>query len=134
MRYELANNIKKLRLEKRMTQTQLANKLGIGTSIISAYENQERLPSINVLIKLSYEFNVTIEYLLGMSKNTKLRIIRLLTDSLIKSEIVEPADDSKEYTRKMLDKYAGAWSGNESADELMAAIRENSSVREPMQF
>lgn len=75
-----------------------------------------------------------VNILLGMSKNTKLRIIRLLTDSLIKSEIVEPADDSKEYTRKMLDKYAGAWSGNESADELMAAIRENSSVREPMQF
>ena len=28
-----------------------------------------------------------VNILLGMSKNTKLRIIRLLTDSLIKSEI-----------------------------------------------
>ena len=83
MRYELANNIKKLRLEKRMTQTQLANKLGIGTSIISAYENQERLPSINVLIKLSYEFNVTIEYLLGMNKNKTLDVSGLTNEQVL---------------------------------------------------
>lgn len=74
MKYELAENIKRLRNEKHMTQTQLAKKLNVGTSIISAYENQDRLPSIDMLIKLSYEFNVTIEYMLGINKNKTIDV------------------------------------------------------------
>ena len=74
MKYELSENIKKLRMNKHLTQTQLAKRLGVGTSIISAYENQDRLPSISMLIKLSYEFNVTIEYLLGLNKNKTIDV------------------------------------------------------------
>lgn len=82
MKYELAENIKKLRMQKHLTQTQLAYRLGVGTSIISAYENQDRLPSISMLIKLSYEFNVTIEYLLGLNKNKTIDVSDL-TDAQI---------------------------------------------------
>ena len=67
-----------------------------------------------------------INALLGMSNDTKLRVIRLLTDSLIKSEMAETDVDN---TQLMLQKHAGAWVGNESAEDIMSCIRENSSAR-----
>ena len=90
MKYELAENIKKLRNEKHLTQTQLAKKLNVGTSIISAYENQDRLPSIDMLIKLSYEFNVTIEYLLGINKNKTIDVSDLTSEQvLVLNSVIE---------------------------------------------
>ena len=72
-----------------------------------------------------------INALLGMSNDTKLRVIRLLTDSLIKSEMAETDVDN---TQLMLQKHAGAWVGNESAEDIMSCIRENSSARSPLEF
>lgn len=73
----LSENIKSLRKQKKLTQSQLASKIGVNKSIISAYENQERLPSVAVLIKLSYEFNVSIEYLLGVKRNKFIDVSKL---------------------------------------------------------
>ena len=82
MKEILSENIRGLRRQKRLTQAQLASKIGVNKSIISAYENQERLPSVAVLIKLSYEFNVSIEYLLGIRRNRFIDISKL-TDGQI---------------------------------------------------
>ena len=70
--------------------------------------------------------------LLGMSDDTKLRIIRMLTDSLLKREKV--IEKSSAFTSEMLKKHAGSWAGTESADEILSSIRENSSIREPLSF
>lgn len=77
MKYELAENIRKLRIQKHLTQTELGKRLGITCSTIAAYETQNRVPSISVLIKLSAEFNVSIEYLLGVNKNTTIDVSEL---------------------------------------------------------
>lgn len=82
MKYELSENIKKLRRQKNMTQTQLAKRLGVALSTVASYENQDRMPSIPMLVKLSYEFNVTIEYLLGVNKNKTIDVSDL-TDGQI---------------------------------------------------
>lgn len=73
-----------------------------------------------------------INILLGLSDDTKLRIIRMLTDSLIKHEEIEAKPAT--LTSDMLRKHAGAWIGNETADEIMSTIRENSSIRQPLEF
>ncbi len=82
MKYELAQNIKTLRLQKQLTQTQLAKKLGVGVSTIASYENQDRMPSIDMLVKLSWEFNVSIEYLLGITKNRTIDVSDLTNDQI----------------------------------------------------
>lgn len=79
MKMQFSENIRKLRTEQGLTQTQLAAILGVNKSIISAYENQERMPSLNVLIKLSSKFGVPMEQLLGVVK-TKTVDISNLTD------------------------------------------------------
>ena len=61
------NRIKLLREEFNYTQQDLANKLNCSKSIIGLYENETRKPSMEILIKLSEIFNVSIDYLLGKS-------------------------------------------------------------------
>lgn len=79
---EFAETLKNLRTKKGLTQTQLADKLWLNKSIISAYENEQRMPSLDVLIKLSYEFNVSMEYLLGIEKNKTIDISDLTDEQI----------------------------------------------------
>ena len=74
---EFAEKVKSLRVNKGYTQTELANKLGINKSIISAYESQYRFPSTEVLIKLSKEFKVSIDWLIGIGKNETVDVSML---------------------------------------------------------
>lgn len=83
MKMEFSQNLKALRQSKNLTQGQLASRLRLNKSIISAYENQERLPSIAVLIKISLEFNVSIEYLLGMDKFRSLDASKLTDEQVV---------------------------------------------------
>lgn len=83
MKSELSENIKKLRHQKNLTQTQLAQRLGVALSTVASYENQDRMPSIPMLVKLSYEFNVTIEYLLGVNKNKTLDVSDLSDEQIL---------------------------------------------------
>ena len=59
------NKLKLLRLQDNMTQEQLAQKLNLTKSVISAYETGLRLPSYDVLIRIAKIFNVSTDYLLG---------------------------------------------------------------------
>jgi len=64
-----AKNIKNLRKELGMTQTELANKIFINKSMISSYEKGARMPSLDALVALAETLNVSIDYLLGISKD-----------------------------------------------------------------
>lgn len=63
---ELGKKIKDLRLRENMTQAELAKKLGITKSVISAYETELRSPSYEVLVGISKTFKVSTDYLLGL--------------------------------------------------------------------
>lgn len=54
----------KLRENKRLSQSQLAARLGITKSMVSAYENSARMPSYAVLLRIAGMFNVSLDYLL----------------------------------------------------------------------
>lgn len=68
----------------------------------------------------------------SLSDDIKLRLAAMLTVSVVEKDKEET--DSSILTKRMLDKYGGAWKGDESADEIMAAIRENSSIRKPIEL
>lgn len=71
---DFRTNIKKLRIEKHLTQEELANRVGVTKAMISAYETEIRYPSYDVLIKLSGVFGVTTDYLLGLEKRRVIDI------------------------------------------------------------
>lgn len=60
-----ASIISELRKKAHMTQSELAKKIGKGTSTLQKYELGLLEPSIDTLTKLSDIFNVSIDYLLG---------------------------------------------------------------------
>ncbi|MBR1424657.1 helix-turn-helix transcriptional regulator [bacterium] len=74
---DIGSKIKELRKQKHLTQEQLAKRLWVTKAIISAYENGTRFPSLEILIHLSYVFNVSTDYLLGVSKKQYLDVTEL---------------------------------------------------------
>lgn len=66
--------IKKLRIAYGISQVELASKLGITKQCVSNWENDNILPSIEMLIKLSKYFNVSTDYLLGLSSDKTINV------------------------------------------------------------
>ena len=58
-------NIKKIRVQKGFTQSEVASALGVSSVVYSRYETGKRQPSIDTLIQIADIFGVTVDYLLG---------------------------------------------------------------------
>ena len=56
--------LKQIRKERRLTQLKVAQDLNISRETLSHYENNKREPSIELLIKMSEYFNVSIDFLI----------------------------------------------------------------------
>ena len=56
--------IAELRTELKLSQTELAKKIGVSQQTISKYEQGIREPDIATLIRLAKIFNVSVDYLL----------------------------------------------------------------------
>lgn len=62
----LSNRIREARLNKKLTQEQLAKIVGTKKATISNYENRHSTPSNQMLSDLASALNVTSDYLLGL--------------------------------------------------------------------
>lgn len=72
----MANRIKQLREENRMTQVRLSIELEVSQETVSAYEKEKHYPSFAQLCKMSDLFHVSIDYLMGLSDiRTPVKII-----------------------------------------------------------
>lgn len=70
--------------EHNMSQTQLAKKVGTTNVTICRYINGERIPRIDVASKIASVFNVSLDYLLGISESVD-------TENLTKNQNVDIA-------------------------------------------
>lgn len=61
------NNVRNLRKKNKMSQQELADRLNVSRSLITAYENGRRNPSTENLKKISELFKVSIDEVLGFS-------------------------------------------------------------------
>lgn len=90
-----AERIKKLRIEKKLTQQELGNKFGLTSTGVSYWESGKAIPSMEMINKLSDFFGVTIDYLIGKNeldeKNEGMILFR-------KAEQVNEKDKEKMYT------------------------------------
>ena len=59
------DNLKELRLEKKLGQVELAKAIGVSKGIISLWENGLREPNMSSLISLADFFKVSIDFLVG---------------------------------------------------------------------
>ena len=68
------DRLKELRKRSKLSQEQLAQQLGITKGMISSYETSMRMPSYHILLKISFLFNVSTDYLLGKNADDMLNI------------------------------------------------------------
>ena len=57
--------LKELRIEKGISQAQLAKDTGLSQSAIAYWETGQRIPNAHAVIILAKYFNVSTDYLLG---------------------------------------------------------------------
>lgn len=73
----MGEKLKSLRIEKKLTQKQIADRIGLAISAVSSYETGSRYPSYDVLIQLARIFHVTTDYLLGMTGKRSIDVTGL---------------------------------------------------------
>lgn len=78
----LNERIKQLRLERGLSQVDLARKLSVSKQSVSNWENDNILPSIEMLVKLSHLFSVSTDFLLGEDDRLYIEITGLNSTQL----------------------------------------------------
>ena len=64
----IGKRIKELRLEQNLSQQQLGELILISQANISLWENGRSLPTADFLIILSKQFDVSVDYILGLTE------------------------------------------------------------------
>lgn len=73
---KIGNKIRELRKQRRITQEQLANSIGVSFQAVSKWENNIGLPDITLVPVLANYFHVSIDDLFDYSsKETKKRYL-----------------------------------------------------------
>lgn len=59
-----SERLKSLRIQQNLSQSEIARRIHVSPSLVSAYEKNERSPSINTLIRLADVLHTTTDYIL----------------------------------------------------------------------
>ena len=87
---DMGDKLRTLRIEKKLTQKQVADRIGLAISTISSYESGNRYPSYEALIKLAYIFHVSTDYLLGITSKRNIDVTGLDDEAIeLVSQLVD---------------------------------------------
>ena len=78
----LNERIKKLRLARNWSQVDLAKKLNVTKQSVSNWENDNVVPSIDMLCRIADYFSVSTDYLLGRSDERVLEVSSLTDEQI----------------------------------------------------
>lgn len=62
------NQLATLRKDRKLSQGDLAIKVGVHANLIGRYERGEAIPSVEIAAKIASELNVSLDYLIGLSE------------------------------------------------------------------
>ena len=68
---KLYTMLKDLREDSDLTQVECAKIAFIGKNTYIRYENGERIPPLDVIIKYAQHYNVSIDYIAGLTKDNR---------------------------------------------------------------
>ena len=75
--FDFGARIQQLRISHHMSQKILGKKLNRSKSVIGGYENNTRIPPLDVLVNMAVVFNVSLDYLVGIDKNEMISVDNL---------------------------------------------------------
>ena len=122
MSNNISKKIKELREQNNITQNKLANDLFIKQQTVAQWENGSRALKADSIISLAKYFNVSTDYLLGLTENktcfstlTVENILNLsaehkiildkIINELLKSDLLEKFEELKENNIKLINLY-----------------------------
>ena len=77
MLHSLNENIKRIRISRGMNQVEFGRLIGVTKQCVSNWENDNVIPSIEMLVKIADVFNVTTDLLLGREADEFLDVSML---------------------------------------------------------
>ena len=96
--FDFGLRIKELREQHKMSQEQLGRRIDRSKSVISSYENNIKIPPLDILTKIAVIFNVSLDYLVGIDKNEMISVAGLSdTQKDILQTIVFEFKDTTKY-------------------------------------
>ncbi len=116
------NRIKEVRKQKKLSQVELASKLGVNQTAISQWERGSTLPSGNLLPKLTALLDTSSDYLLGISDEPPVKIdpddiISKITRQIV-LDTLEMDESSKKEVYDILFKFNALLSSANREDAL----------------
>ncbi len=92
MQIKLSENIKRIRKERKMTQEQLAETMGVSVSAVYKWESGQSVPDIHFIFALAELFNTSTDVLLGYEwKNNSAAQMLARIDGLTKEKAYDEA-------------------------------------------
>lgn len=79
----LNENIKKLRMAQGLNQVEFAKILCVTKQCVSNWENDNVVPSIDMLCKIADFFGVSTDFLLGRSEKRVIEVSKLTNEQII---------------------------------------------------
>ena len=76
------DRLKMLRTGQKLTQQQLAARLGVAKSVVSYYESGDRFPSYDVLVRIARTFHTTTDYLLDVERRRVIDVSELSEEDI----------------------------------------------------
>lgn len=86
---KFAATLTELRESRHMTKKELAALLNVSPSMISQYESEDCMPGYDILIAISREFNVSTDYLLGLTENKNIAPMAEYIDGVSYKQLLE---------------------------------------------
>ena len=93
--FDFGMRLQQLRTSRNLSQDALGKKLNRSKSVICAYENNMRIPPLEVLTDIAVFFNVSLDYLVGIDKEEMVSVEGL-------------SDEQKEIIHSLIYEFKGA--------------------------
>lgn len=105
MKINIGDNLKQLRLQKGLTQEQLAEVFGVSAQAISRWENNTSYPDITLLPGLAIYFNTSVDAIVGMDEIRKEETLRRIHGKINELVIAGRAEQAVTLIRDSLKIY-----------------------------
>ena len=101
MELTLASNIKNFRKERKLTQEQLAEVLGVTTGAVYKWESGMSVPELNLIVEMADFFDTSVDVLLGYKmKDNRIETVGLRLFEYIKNKDPEALPEAEKLLKK----------------------------------
>lgn len=110
--------IKELRKEKKYTQQEVADKIGVTRPAYTAYESGKRQPDFNILQSLASLFDVSVDYLLGRTD------VKTISDNSVQEKPRKNVDDKIDLEKMLEGSIPMNYAGEDLTKEQEQRVRD----------